>query len=152
MKQTDLLKDKIGKEGPFKVPEKYFDTFREKMSSSLPPYPEKPVERKLSVWHRVRPYVYLAAMFAGIWCMMKVFHNVSENQLNPSNNFQDQIAQVMYDQETMDFYSYGDRSDSDIELEDEVMSMYSSVDELEKDFIVVEDTSDDEDFPDDLNF
>ena len=26
-----------------------------------------------SFWSRVRPYVYMAAMFLGIWCMMKTF-------------------------------------------------------------------------------
>ncbi len=26
-----------------------------------------------TVWERIRPYVYMAAMFAGIWCMLKMF-------------------------------------------------------------------------------
>ena len=141
MKQEDRLKEKVGKESSFKVPENYFDTFREGMMKRLPAYPEKPVEVKLSVWQRVKPYVYMAAMFAGIWCMMKVFHNVSENQLSSPDNFQDKIALVMNDQETMDFYTAGDQNDSDIELEEEVMNIYSSIDELEADFNSLEDSA-----------
>lgn len=137
MKQEDRLREIVGKESGLKVPSDYFDTFRETMMGTLPSHPEKPVHKNLSVWHRVRPYVYLAAMFAGIWCMMNIFHNVSKDQLN-ADAFHNQLALVANDQETMDFYTE-DRSDSDIDLEEEVMNMYSSINELEKDFNSLED-------------
>lgn len=61
------------------VPEGYFEAFKAKMKVSLP---EQEWEREAlgehkavpkSFWQKVRPYVYMAAMFAGVWCMMKMF-------------------------------------------------------------------------------
>lgn len=138
MKQEDRLREKVGKKKVFKVPENYFDSFRTEMLKTLPSHPEKPVEKRLSAWQRFKPYIYLAAMFAGIWCMMKIFHNVSENQLTTPESFQDKFALVVNDQETMDFYT-SDQFDTDIDLEEEVINMYSSIDELEQDFQTVED-------------
>ena len=35
-------------------------------------------------WGRVRPYVYMAAMFAGIWCMFKMFTMMSNTSTDLS--------------------------------------------------------------------
>ena len=73
MKQEDspILK-KLGKEPGFEVPEHYFADFSKNLMDSLPEV-KITEEVKPSRWVRIRPYVYMAAMFAGIWCMMKVF-------------------------------------------------------------------------------
>lgn len=58
------------------VPDGYFEDFAARMTASLPEREwEKPQPKVLprSIWQRVRPYVYLAAMFMGVWCMMKMF-------------------------------------------------------------------------------
>lgn len=61
------------------VPQGYFDDFATRMSASLPDRPElKEFDEdgsnvKRSRWQVVRPYVYMAAMFAGVWCMLKLF-------------------------------------------------------------------------------
>lgn len=67
------------------VPEGFFEEFADRMAASLP---EQPWEKAAtdpdsddrseyilprSWWQRVRPYVYMAAMFAGIWLMMNMF-------------------------------------------------------------------------------
>lgn len=57
------------------VPEGYFDDFQRRMMERIPaevPAPA-PVVLPRSFWQRVRPYVYMAAMFAGIWLMMNIF-------------------------------------------------------------------------------
>ena len=66
----------MGKDSGFKVPENYFADFNTKMMESLPK-PNLTPQVKPSLWVRVRPYVYMAAMFAGIWCMMRVFNDMS---------------------------------------------------------------------------
>ena len=69
--KTDIL-SKIGKDAGFSVPDGYFDTFAEDLAKKLPEpvlTPVQPVTR----WQRVRPFVYMAAMFVGIWLMMKIF-------------------------------------------------------------------------------
>jgi len=62
------------------VPEGYFDSFRSRMKLELPErrweYEGESVNeakggRKL--WTKLRPYVYMAAMFAGVWLMMNMF-------------------------------------------------------------------------------
>ena len=76
MKQDDstLLK-KYGKDPGFKVPENYFADFNQRMTEMLPDVEITPVDAKPTLWQRVRPLVYMAAMFAGVWCMMQVFSN-----------------------------------------------------------------------------
>ena len=67
-----------------KVPEGYFEDFARRMEASLPQrewereadsdvVDGKPRVLPRSVWQKVRPYVYMAAMFMGVWCMMKTF-------------------------------------------------------------------------------
>jgi len=66
-----LLKD-IAKVEPFKAPEGYFENFTNGIMSQLTDIePARTI--KVSLWHRVRPWVYMAAMFAGIALMIKIF-------------------------------------------------------------------------------
>lgn len=60
------------------APDGYFDQFVAKMVDSLPyraeaEDPEKSAATRASWWLRVRPFVYMAAMFAGIWLMLQMF-------------------------------------------------------------------------------
>ena len=64
------------------VPDGYFNDFVSRMESMLPQTEfELSAEGKKKLiadatptrWQRVRPYVYMAAMFAGAWCMLKMF-------------------------------------------------------------------------------
>ncbi|MGN0214608.1 MAG: hypothetical protein ACI4AH_07375 [Muribaculaceae bacterium] len=73
--ELDIL-TKLGKDTGFKVPDNYFNDFNKKMMESLPA-PNLTPQIKPSLWVKVRPYVYMAAMFAGIWCMMRVFNDMS---------------------------------------------------------------------------
>lgn len=60
------------------VPPGFFDEFKARMSSSLPEQPWEARSESQGIlprtkWQKIRPYVYMAAMFMGIWCMMKMF-------------------------------------------------------------------------------
>lgn len=133
MNQEDKLKDKYGTSGAWRVPEGYFDSVFKEIGEKLPEYPRQPEAANLSVWERVKPYVCLAAMFAGIWLMMKVFHNVSgEGQLSLDNP-PAQIAMAMTDQEEVALYSISD-SFQDLEIEEKVSSEYTSIEDFKRDF------------------
>ena len=133
MKEEDKLIERYGRKGPWTVPDGYFESVRIEIESKLPDYPAPPSRQGMSVWQRVKPYVYLAAMFAGIWCMMKVFHNASGMGHLSLDNPPEQIAAYMGEPEVADIYTLP--SDiSDAELLDEVSDGYTSIDEFESDF------------------
>lgn len=69
--KADIL-SKIGKDAGFKVPEGYFDDFAERLAEQLPEPTITPIV-PATRWQRIRPFVYMAAMFVGIWLMMKIF-------------------------------------------------------------------------------
>lgn len=84
--QNDIL-TKIGRNDGMTVPEGYFDDFIARMQNSLPDKEEPKPEKGNAIWLKMRPYVYMAAMFAGIFCMMKMFSMMksSSTDLNIDN-------------------------------------------------------------------
>ncbi|TGG39391.1 hypothetical protein [Duncaniella freteri] len=88
----DIL-EKVNRNDGMTVPDGYFDDFATRMAASLPPmdWEKDTVETRVmsrSIWQKVRPYVYLAAMFMGVWCMMKMFDMMRPDTrgLNLDNN------------------------------------------------------------------
>lgn len=80
-KNSDNIESKLPKSDGMTAPEGYFDEFVSQMTAKLPERPEleelidggkKPIMPQ-TMWQRIRPYVYMAAMFAGVWCMLKMF-------------------------------------------------------------------------------
>ena len=122
MKHEDstILK-KYGKDPGFKVPENYFEDFNKRMVDMLPDVEITPVDIKPTMWQRVKPLVYMAAMFAGVWCMMQVFtHFTNTSSLNGVGA----VAEKMIDDKSNvdDFIMSGAVSDYDIlSYEDSVM-------------------------------
>jgi hypothetical protein len=84
MKREDsTLLNKYGKDPGFKVPENYFEDFNKRMVEMLPDVEITPVDIKPTMWQRLKPLAYMAAMFAGVWLMMSVFsHFTASNNLN----------------------------------------------------------------------
>lgn len=111
--ENSYILTKLGKDPGFKVPEHYFDDFNKRMAEILPEVKITPVDARPSMWVRVRPYVYMAAMFAGIWCMMKM-----SNNLNGESSRQQQACQisagVQNERNADEVIMQGDVSDFDI--------------------------------------
>lgn len=55
------------------VPEGYFENFAERMMARIPDEPVKSVMIERTRWQTLRPYVYMAAMFAGAFLMLNIF-------------------------------------------------------------------------------
>ena len=70
--------ERIGRNDGMTVPEGYFADFATRMEGMLPLNLEAEAQQKRSLWMRVRPYVYMAAMFAGVFCMTKMFGLMGE--------------------------------------------------------------------------
>lgn len=134
MKQEEELKYRFGTKGGMTLPDGYFESFYKEMAEKLPEYPEAPRQAPLTMWQRIKPYAYLAAMFAGIWMMMQVFHRVSQNATTVNlDNPPALISQAAMENEISDVYLLP-KSVSDYELETEVSDSYGSIEEFEKDF------------------
>lgn len=72
MNEEDL-KQRYGKKNPFGVPEGYFDEFPEKMMNLIPKESDSPRTVDIGLWDRVKPWVYMAAMFVGLMFTARMF-------------------------------------------------------------------------------
>lgn len=73
MKEEDILLKKLGKEDSFKVPGGYFENLTSEVMNKLPEK-EKVVfkEEPVSIWTRLKPLLYMAAMFVGAALIIRV--------------------------------------------------------------------------------
>lgn len=133
MEKDKYIADKFGRDPGFSVPDGYFDSFFEQMPSKLPPYKTADIPEKMSLWQKVRPYVYFAAMFAGIWLMMNVFNHVSQSSRLSLDNPPDAVAIAMASSDPDEFGIAGNGI-QDFELIDEIADSYDNISDFEDDF------------------
>ena len=76
----------INKSNPFKTPSGYFENLPEMIIARLPEK-EKVETPVISLWDRVKPWMYMAAMFVGIALMLKIFvRQISGNNILAENS------------------------------------------------------------------
>ena len=85
MKPTEDLLNKINRSSGMTVPDGYFADFAARMERELPQQPVI-LDTPRTIWQKLRPYTYMAAMFAGIWCMLQMFNMMSPQSTDPSSN------------------------------------------------------------------
>lgn len=131
MNPEQNIEQKVGRDPGFKVPEGYFEEFYASMPQRLPERKAVPAV-PMSRWQRIKPYVYLAAMFMGIWCMMKMFHMMTNPDISLDTPPDAVVA--MLDEEPITFEEMTpDYSLGDYELEEEVAGEYTDIDQLTED-------------------
>lgn len=116
------------------VPSGYFEDFAKRMEESLPSMPFErgegtsgAVVMQRTLWQKIRPYVYMAAMFAGVWCMMKVFDNVRSAATRPSLEVKPNsvLAEALSNDQFVEQYFYNGLNDDDLmwlDLQEDVTS------------------------------
>ena len=108
MKQDLNPLQQVGRMDGMTVPDGYFRGFAERMASELPDKQPAVVEMPRSLWQKTRPYIYLAAMFAGIWCMLQMFAMMGgtgvSGAITPDNN--PVLADAIENDSFMDGYYY----------------------------------------------
>ena len=72
MKKKEDILNQVGQKTGYKVPDGYFEQFSARMIEQLPEK-QLPEPEIVTTWQKLRPYIYMAAMFAGIWLMLQVF-------------------------------------------------------------------------------
>lgn len=120
--ETDLLK-RCGTENPFTVPEGYFERFTEQLMEKLPEREAQPAPR-LTLWTRVKPWVYMAAMFCGLMLSVRMFVGEKQSQspaaISETTDFTevpDEYIDPIVNQTMMDDYTlYQYLTDADTEI------------------------------------
>lgn len=64
---------KVGKQNPFRVPDHYFEDFTHELMDKLPELETIPSTLEITLWQRVKPWLYMAAMFCGIMLSVQIF-------------------------------------------------------------------------------
>ena len=126
MKEDTELKNRVGKENPFKVPEGYFENIVPEIMKQLP---ETEVQEKVEVtmWERVKPWVYMVAMFCGLMFGLRVMMNdrpvstsINAGDVSMTDSVQgipDEYIDPILDQAMMDDYTlYMYLTDADLEI------------------------------------
>ncbi len=103
MKKDGKILEQIGGKTGYKVPEGYFEQFAARMTEQLPER-EIPMPEVVSTWKRISPYLYMAAMFAGVWLMVQMFVSPSAQQ----HQEEQAVAAVEADFEEYLLYSVDD--------------------------------------------
>lgn len=112
MKEEDKLLKKIGMENPFRVPEGYFEGFTSDLMSRLPEKEKTDVHREPTMWEKVRPWLYMAAMFVGATLIIRVAmpgETVSDGQQQQiaadESDIEMEYIRTAIENTTMDDYS-----------------------------------------------
>lgn len=126
MKEDTELKNRLGNENPFKVPEGYFENIVPEIMKQLP---EAKVQEsgEISMWEKVKPWVYMVAMFCGLMFGLRVMmmdkplsrDTVSSNvsMTDSVQGIPDEYIDPILDQAMMDDYTlYMYLTDADIEI------------------------------------
>ena len=108
MKEEKNILDKVNRNSGMTVPENYFADFAEKMMQQLPEKKEPVITKPVSVWQKVRPFAYLAAMFAGIWCMVKMVDLITTSTIDTSSQAEQFVAEAINDDVFFEEYCYED--------------------------------------------
>lgn len=73
MGKEDNILRKAGTSNPFRVPDHYFENFTQELMNKLPEKEPMPLMSEPTLWERVKPWLYMTAMFCGIMLSVKVF-------------------------------------------------------------------------------
>ena len=73
MGKEDNILRKVGTSNPFRVPDHYFEDFTQELMNKLPEKEPMPLMSEPTLWQRVKPWIYMTAMFCGIMLSVRVF-------------------------------------------------------------------------------
>lgn len=109
--ENSKILEKLGKDPGFIVPDNFFDDFNKKMAESLPEV-KITEEEKPTMWVKVRPFIYMAAMFAGVWLMMNIF-SLGNSSATGEQRAANISAGVSVEKNAEDFIDYTGANDYD---------------------------------------
>ena len=111
MGKEDNILRKAGTSNPFRVPDHYFEDFTQELMNKLPEKEPMPLMSEPTLWQRVKPWIYMTAMFCGIMLSVRVFVGEPQKDEFPTisqieaENLTDEDWEIMIDYIMMDDYS-----------------------------------------------
>ncbi|WP_281643648.1 hypothetical protein [Bacteroides zoogleoformans] len=121
MKEEGKMLKKTGRENPFRVPEGYFERLSSEVMDRLPEKEKQAVtQREPTRWERVRPWLYMAAMFIGAALIIRVASSdhtpAADSVVADETEAQMEYINMAVENSMMDDYSlYVFLADSDAE-------------------------------------
>lgn len=109
MKGEDYIREKVGKENPFKIPVNYFESVTPAIMQNLP---EKELlgcsAESIGKWERMKPLVYMAAMFIGAALIIQVGQFLSQEESVKADEMSHAVFPIEqngieYDEEYIDY-------------------------------------------------
>ena len=110
MGKEDNILRKAGTRNPFRVPEHYFEDFTQELMSKLPEKDTLPSMPEITLWQRVKPWIYMTAMFCGIMLSVRIFVGEPKEEFPPIGqvnveSLADEEWEIMMDGIMMDDYT-----------------------------------------------
>lgn len=111
MGKEDNLLRKVGTKNPFNVPDHYFEDFTRNLMDRLPEKEPMLPMPEITLWQRVKPWIYMAAMFCGIMLGVRTFVGEPRNDDFPPissteiENISDEEWEIIIDRILMDDYT-----------------------------------------------
>ncbi len=111
MGKEDNILRKVGTSNPFRIPDHYFEDFTQELMNKLPEKEPMPLMSEPTLWQRVKPWIYMTAMFCGIMLSVRVFVGEPQKDEFPAisqieaENLTDEDWEIMIDYIMMDDYS-----------------------------------------------
>ena len=126
MKEEKKLQERCGKQNPFSVPEGYFEGFADRIMEQLPERESREVP-PITTWQRIKPWIYMAAMFCGLMFGLRVMmmdkpvnKEINAGNVSMTDSVQgipDEYIDPILDQAMMDDYTlYMYLTDADLEI------------------------------------
>jgi len=105
MEKKKIRLEDLDKRDPFKTPDGYFEKFTADLMSRLPE--RKPAEpRTINLWQRIRPWVYMAAMFVGISLTVRLFTNLRQDANSPVKDYSTTGLNLTSESDIEDYINY----------------------------------------------
>lgn len=114
MKEEDSILRKVGTGNSFKTPEGYFENLTSEVMNKLPEKDKKAFAmREPTRWEKVKPYLYLAAMFIGAALIIRVASTdhksagdeITVTEIVETENVPDEYLNAVVTGSMMDDYS-----------------------------------------------
>lgn len=111
MKEENKIISKVGTKNPFKVPDGYFTDFTQELMNKLPEKEILYANQEVTLWQRVKPWIYMTAMFCGIMLSVRIFVDKPNKDEFPTisqsmiDSLSDEEWQIIIERSMIDEYT-----------------------------------------------